>query len=84
MSALTLTRSAIISTALLASGCVWFTPVCTALICGLSQVTLFKVLNSRRDIREREGLVTTAVPTPPTAQRICVSVKRVPRPGAGC
>jgi len=43
-----------------AVGSVFFSPVGIALICTLSQVTLFKVLNSRRRIREQAGLTVEA------------------------
>ena len=45
---------------------VLFSPIGVALICTLSQVTLFKVLNSRRSIREKEGL--TGQPDVPTQE----------------
>jgi hypothetical protein len=50
-----------VSTICLGINFIFFTPIFTALICTLSQVTLFKVLNSRRRIREREGLTTDGV-----------------------
>jgi hypothetical protein len=39
-----------------AIGSIFFSPIGIALICTLSQVTLFKVLNSRQQIREQEGM----------------------------
>jgi hypothetical protein len=69
--------SVVVSTGFIASGSFFYSPIFTALICGLSQVTLFKVLNSRQIIRERAGLVTTEVQDAPTTEWKMVNVSRL-------